>query len=161
MSTTQSAVRDRVLVVLDDDQGVAELLEPQQRLDEPAVVTLVQPDRRLVEDVEHADEARADLGGQPDALGLATGQRGRGPVEREVVEADVEQEAEPGVDLLEHPLAIMPLAGVELQPVVRNAAQSPIDSRQTSAMDRSASVTARISGLSRAPLQVGQGTSRM
>ena len=69
---------DRVLVVLDDDQGVAEVLEPQQGLDQPLVVALVQPDRGLVEHVEDADEPGADLGGQPDALGLAAGQRAAG-----------------------------------------------------------------------------------
>ena len=84
---------DGVLVVLDDDQGVAEVLEPDQGLDQPLVVALVQPDRRLVEHVEDADEAGADLGGQPDALGLAAGERAGRPVEGEVVEADVEQEA--------------------------------------------------------------------
>ena len=62
---------DGVLVVLDDDQGVAEVLEPDQRLDQPVVVALVQADRRLVEDVEDADQAGADLGGQPDPLRLA------------------------------------------------------------------------------------------
>ena len=62
---------DGVLVVLDDDQGVAEVLEPDQGLDQPVVVALVQADGRLVEDVEHADQAGADLGGQPDPLGLA------------------------------------------------------------------------------------------
>ena len=68
---------DGVLVVLDDDQGVAEVLEPDQRLDEALVVALVEADRRLVEDVEDADQAGADLGGEPDALGLAAGQRAR------------------------------------------------------------------------------------
>ncbi len=53
---------DGVLVVLDDDQGVAELLEAHQRLDEPLVVALVQADGRLVEHVEHADQAGPDLG---------------------------------------------------------------------------------------------------
>ena len=48
-----------------------------ERLDEPAVVALVEADRRLVEHVEHADEAGADLRRQPDALGLAAGERGR------------------------------------------------------------------------------------
>ena len=73
---------DGVLVVLDDDQRVAEVAQPDQRLDQPAVVALVQADRRLVEHVEHADQAGADLGGQPDALRLAAGQRAGGPVER-------------------------------------------------------------------------------
>src|SRR3954453_1400161 len=40
---------DRLLVVLDDDEGVAEVAQPHERLDEAAVVALVQADRRLVE----------------------------------------------------------------------------------------------------------------
>ena len=43
---------------------------------------------------------RPDLRGQPDALCLAAGQRARGPVERQVVEPDVDQEPEPGVDVV-------------------------------------------------------------
>ena len=52
---------DGVLVVLDHEHGVAEVAQAHQRVDEPVVVALVQADRRLVEHVEHADEARADL----------------------------------------------------------------------------------------------------
>ena len=48
---------DGVLVVLDDDQRVTEIAQPDERLDEAAIVTLVQPDRRLVQHVEHADQA--------------------------------------------------------------------------------------------------------
>ena len=96
---------DRLLVVLDDDHGVAEVAQADQRVDEPVVVALVQPDRRLVEHVEHADEAAADLR-------LASRMRCASPpasvpadaVEREVVEADVEQEPQARVDLLHHPL---------------------------------------------------------
>ena len=94
---------DRLLVVLDHEHRVAEVAQPPQRVEQPAIVALVQADRRLVEDVEHADQARADLGRQPDALALAARQRAGGPVQREVVEADVHQEAEPLADLLEHP----------------------------------------------------------
>ena len=101
---------DGVLVVLDDDQGVAEVLEPDQGLDQPVVVALVEADRRLVEDVEDADQAGADLGREPDPLRLAAGQRPGRPVEGEVVEADVEQEVEPLEDLLEDPLADLLLA---------------------------------------------------
>ena len=49
---------------------------------EPVVVALVEADRRLVEHVEHADQPRADLGGQPDALRLAAGEGGRGAGQR-------------------------------------------------------------------------------
>ena len=72
---------DGVLVVLDDDQRVAEVAQPGEGLDQPVVVALVQADARLVEHVEHPDQPGADLGGQPDALRLAAGQRAAGPVE--------------------------------------------------------------------------------
>src|SRR3989475_3449233 len=62
---------DRLLVVLDDEHGVAEVAQALERVEEAPVVPLVQSDRRLVEDVEHADEARADLRRQTDALALS------------------------------------------------------------------------------------------
>ena len=106
---------DGVLVVLDDDQGVAEVLETDEGLDQPMVVALVEPDRRLVEDVEDTDQAGTDLGGQPDPLGLAAGERAAGPVEGEVVEAHVKKELQPLLDLLEHPLADLALTLGQLE----------------------------------------------
>ena len=71
----------RVLVVLDHEHGVAEVAQALQRRDQPLVVAVVQADRRLVEDVEHADQRRADLGRQADPLRLAarTGSPTRAP----------------------------------------------------------------------------------
>ena len=89
----------RLFVVLDDDHRVAEVAQPQQRVDESPVVALVQADARLVEDVEHADQRRADLGRQPDALRLAAGERRRGPVQSEIADADVVEEAQTLADL--------------------------------------------------------------
>ena len=65
------------------------------------VVALVQADRRLVEDVHHADQAGADLAGQADALRFAAGQRVGAAIERQVVEADVDQELQALADFLE------------------------------------------------------------
>src|SRR5207302_777524 len=59
---------DGLLVVLDDDQSVAEVAQAEQRVDQAPVVPLVESDRRLVQDVEHAHELRPDLGREPDAL---------------------------------------------------------------------------------------------
>ena len=92
---------DGVFVVLHHDQGISEVPEPGQGLDQPAVVPLVQADGRLVEDVQHTHEARADLGGQPDALGFAAGQRAGGPLEVQVLQADVEEEGQAGLDFLQ------------------------------------------------------------
>ena len=89
----------RALVMLDHDHGVAEVAQPLERGDQALVVALVQADRRLVEDVEHPTERRADLRGQPDPLRLATRQRGRGALKRQVAHAHVVEEAQPLVDL--------------------------------------------------------------
>ena len=93
---------DRLLVVLDDEHRVAEVAQALERVEEAAIVALVQPDRRLVQDIEHADQARSDLGGQADALPLAARQRGRGTIERQVVEADLGEKAQALADLLQH-----------------------------------------------------------
>ena len=92
---------DRVLVMLDDDHGVAEVAQPPQRREQAGVVALVQADRRLVEHVEHAGQAGADLRRQADALALAAGQGARGAQQGEVVETDIDEEPEPLVDLLQ------------------------------------------------------------
>ena len=59
-----------------------------EHVEQLVVVALVQPDRGLVEDVEHAHEARADLRREPDPLRLAARQRGRRPLQRQVPDAD-------------------------------------------------------------------------
>ena len=105
---------DRLLVVLDDEHRVAEVAKPRQRRDQLGVVALVKPDRRLVEDVEDAHQRRPDLRRQADPLGLAARQRHARPVEGQVIQADVDEEPEPGVDLLEHLVGDRPLALGEL-----------------------------------------------
>ena len=106
---------DRLLVVLDHDDRVAEVAQPLERADEALVVPLVQADGRLVEDVEDADQAAADLAGQADPLGLATRERAGRAGQREVVEADVEQELHALADFLEDPVGDHVLAVGELE----------------------------------------------
>ena len=62
----------------------------------------MQADRRLVEDVQHADERRPDLRREPDALRFAARERRRGPREIEIAEPDVREEAEPCAHFLEN-----------------------------------------------------------
>ena len=136
-----------------------------ERVEQPVVVARVQADRRLVEDVEHADQAAADLAGQANALRLAAGERRRGAVEREVVEADVVQEAEPAADFLEHFGGDQLLVAFELQlgeelgrvghrPARTLRAATAAAGRRTRAGAWS-TVTARACGLSRSPCAVG------
>src|SRR5262249_57225073 len=85
-----------------DEHGVAQVAQALEGLQQPAVIALVQTDRRLVEDVEHADQAGADLSREADSLAFAAGQRPGRAVEGEVIEADVAEEAQALADLLEH-----------------------------------------------------------
>ena len=150
---------DRLLVVLDDDHGVAGVAQVLQRGQQPAVVALVQADRRLVEHVEHAGQAAADLAGQADALALAAGERAGVAGQRQVVEPDVDQEPEPLADLLQDragdlvPLRRSALAGT----VSTQASASRIDIRTTSPTCSPPIFTASASGFSRKPWQVPQG----
>ena len=90
-----------VFVVLDDDQRIADVAQALQRLDQSRIVALMQTDARLVEDVEHTHQARADLGREPDALGFAAGKGVGRSFQRQVVESDIDQEAEPLADFLQ------------------------------------------------------------
>ncbi len=64
---------DRVLIMLDHDDRIAEIAQIHQRVEQPLVVALVQADRGFIEDIHDADQARPDLARQPNALRLAAG----------------------------------------------------------------------------------------
>ena len=102
-------------VVLDHDHRVAQIAQAKERVQQAPVVPLVEPDGRLVQDVEDADQARADLRGQADALALPAGERGRRPVQGQVVQADVNEEAEAFPDLFQDAVRDELLAFGELQ----------------------------------------------
>jgi hypothetical protein len=92
---------DHVLVVLDHQHGVADVHQVADRSDQAPGVALVQADGRLVQHVADADQPRADLRRQADALRLATRKRRAGPVQREISDADVLHEVQPLADLVQ------------------------------------------------------------
>ena len=112
----------RVLVVLDDDQRIAQIAQVFQRPQKPVVVALMQADGRLVENIQHAHQRRTDLRRQPDALRLAARKRRRGAGERQVSQSHVAQEVKPRPDLLENLLRDHFLPGRQLQ-LIKEIAQ--------------------------------------
>ena len=90
---------NHVGVVLDDEHGVALVAQLLEDRDQPLVVARMQADRRLVEHVQRVDERRPERRRQIDALRLAARERRRQPIERQVVEPDVGEEAEPAANL--------------------------------------------------------------
>ncbi len=66
------------------------------------IVALMQADRRLIQYVGDALQAGADLRRQPDALRLAAGQGVGGAVQSQVLQADVDQEAQAHGDFAQY-----------------------------------------------------------
>ena len=77
--------------------------------EQPVGVARVEADRRLVQDVERVHQPGAERVGEGDALGLAAGEGAGLAVEGEIAEADVAQEAQPGLELLQNQLRHLPL----------------------------------------------------
>jgi hypothetical protein len=107
-------LQDGVLVVLDHDDRVADVAQVLQRVEQAGIVALVQADGGLVQHVEHAGQARADLRGEADALALAARQRAGIARQRQIVEADVVEEAQALADFLQDAHRDLVLLGVEL-----------------------------------------------
>ena len=61
----------------------------------------MQPNRRLVENVDHSHQTAANLPGQFDPLALATRERRRSPVQRQVIQPTPQQKTEPTADLFQ------------------------------------------------------------
>ena len=90
---------DDVEVVLDDDDRVAGVAQPEERVGQQLDVREVQAGRRLVEHVERAPGGLArELARELHALRFAAGERRRGLAELDVAEADLAQRGEPLAD---------------------------------------------------------------
>ena len=84
--------------MLDDKHGVADVAQTAEGVEQLVVIPLVQADGRLVEDIQNADEARADLRGQPDTLAFAAGKRGGRARKRQITQAHRLQKRQPGAN---------------------------------------------------------------
>src|SRR4051794_18948916 len=86
-----------------------------QRSQQSPIVPRMQTDRRLIEHVQHAVEPPADLACQMNALRLSPRKSRARPRQREIVEADVNEELHPRFDLALKIAGHLPLALVEFQ----------------------------------------------
>ena len=158
--------RDDLAVVFDEHERVAQVAQALQRAEQPGVVARVQADGRLVEDVEDAGQAAADLARQADALRLAAGERRPAAVEREVVEADVDEEADAVAHLAEQFAGDLLLRPASSSMSANSASASPsgrcaqfAHASATGLPSPKPNRTAAASGRSREPPQAAQGTS--
>ena len=78
---------NRIRIVFHDQNRVAEVTKLSKRFQQSPVIPLMQPDRRLVEDIDHAGQVGSDLAREADSLRLSARERRARTVEREVAEA--------------------------------------------------------------------------
>ena len=94
---------DRVFVMLHHQHGVAQALQTLQCAQQSFVIALVQANRRLVQHIQHAGEAGADLAGEADALALAAGKCCRAARQGEVVQPHIHEKLQTLVDFPQNP----------------------------------------------------------
>ena len=90
-----------VLIMLHNDHGVSKITQAFQCFQQAIIVALMQANARLIQNIEHAGQAGANLAGEADALAFTAGQRARSAAERQVFEADIIEEVEPVIDLFQ------------------------------------------------------------
>ena len=84
-------IEHHILVMLHHDDGVPRIAQLLQRIDQPDIIPLVQPDTRLVEDIQDIHQLTADLRSQTDTLALATRQGCRSTVQGQIIQSHIQQ----------------------------------------------------------------------
>src|SRR5262249_53663983 len=87
--------------MLDHEHGVTQVAQRPQNVDQPLRIAGMQPDRRLIENVEGPNEMRAERSPKLNALRLSARERRGQPVECEVVQANFVQELQARANFLE------------------------------------------------------------
>ena len=92
---------NRVLIMFNDKDGVANVGEVSERIDQSIIVALMQTDGGFVEDVTASNETRSDLRCQTNALTFTAGERSGRAIEVEVTQPDGHHEPESCLNFLE------------------------------------------------------------
>jgi hypothetical protein len=77
--------------MFDDDHGIPSIAELLKDADQPGRVARMQSNARFVEDEQRVDQPRAEAGRQVDPLCFAAGKSTRGPVERQISKANINE----------------------------------------------------------------------
>ena len=102
-------------IVLDDEERVALVAQGEEGVQQCFVVARMQADGRFIKHIQDAAQIRAELGGKPDALGLATAERVGAAIKLQVAEADLAHEAQALLDLRQDVARDLALRAGELQ----------------------------------------------
>src|SRR5258707_1535504 len=107
--------QNRVRIMLDDQNGVAEIAQRFQDINQPLRIARMQADGRFIENVQRADQMRAQRRRKLNALRFPARQRGGQAVQREIIEADLVQKLQPRAHFLQNLVGNLGLRFRELQ----------------------------------------------
>ena len=79
---------NRFFIVLNYDDGIAEVAQPPERRQQTCIVALMQADARLIQNIKNPRKTGADLRRQPDSLCFATGECAALAIKREITESN-------------------------------------------------------------------------
>src|SRR6266851_6317661 len=101
--------------MLHDKDGVAEVAQRFQDIDEALRVAWMQTDGRFIQNIERSDEVRPQRRRQLNALRFAAGKRRGQAIKRKVIEAHFIEKLQPGSHFLQNLLGDLELRFRELQ----------------------------------------------
>ena len=91
--------------MFNNQDRVSKIPKMLESLYEPAVVSLMKADGRLIQNIQNAFQTTSDLACQTNSLSLATGKRRRRSIQGQIVEAYIEQEVQSGVNFFDDGLS--------------------------------------------------------
>ena len=89
-------------VVLHNQDGIAQIPQLDQCIEETVVIPGMKADRGFIKNVEYAAELRSNLCCQTNSLGFSARQRGSRAVETQVVQANRQQKLQASANLINH-----------------------------------------------------------
>ena len=79
----------RILIMFHDNHRIAQITQMEQGAEQLVIVSLVQSDRRLIQNIGNTHQSGADLCGKPDPLRLTAGQRRCTAGQRKIIQTNV------------------------------------------------------------------------
>ena len=91
-----------IFIVLHHNQCISQIPQVFQRSQKFVIVSLMESDAGLIQNIAHPHQSGTDLGGQADALGFSAGKSAGGSGQRQIVQPHVHQKSHSRPDFLQH-----------------------------------------------------------
>ena len=90
-----------VLIVFHHDQGITQITQMTERIQQFIIISLVQTDTWFIQNIGNTHQTRTNLGSQTDTLSLSAGQSCCGTGKRQIIQSHIHQESDSCPDFLQ------------------------------------------------------------